>query len=246
MTKRVSFLTVIMAIAMLMPLWSGGGKAEGATVNLLPYFFAGKVGDYWTYTFISPAGQTDFTAYLTQVTSGPLAGKLRYGDYVDIIDAPHLQYRIGDGDASSINIYETEMGSFNPPLRIDTMQALDTVIPTPFAENDYWYFQKLTSAFTVPAGTFYDVLVHIDLDTVFGPTSANAVFGLDPSIPYGVTHVGWYAPGIGWIQDRDYDQFGNMLFEYQLKATSVPVPAPLALVGTGLLGLLGWRRWFAG
>ena len=62
--------------------------------------------------------------------------------------------------------------------------------------------------------------MHINLGP-FGPTKANTAFGLD-HLSQGVTHVEWLAAGIGKIQDRDYDENGNILFEYQLlKATSV-------------------------
>ena len=103
------------------------------------------------------------------------------------------------------------------PVTFNAVQKLDAVVASPFDPSP-WYFQKIPSL-TVLAGTFRDVLVHISLGT-FGPTKANTTFGLD-HLSLGVTHVEWLAAGIGKIQDRDYDQYGNMLFEYQLKATSV-------------------------
>jgi hypothetical protein len=242
MRKKLLVIVALVAVILCLPIWQGADRAVAAEINILPYFVPGNVGDYWTYAFISPMGQPDFTANLTKVTSGPLVDKYRLGDYVDIIDTPHLQYTILDWDAAGIYVYESETASFSPPVTVNAMQPLDAVTANPFPGADgLWYFQKLSSL-TVLAGTFNDVLVHLDLSTIFGPTSANAEFGLDPAIPYGVTHVEWLAAGIGEIQNRDYDEFGNMLFEYQLKATNVPLPPSLVLLGSGLLGLLAARR----
>jgi hypothetical protein len=219
MKNRLAVTVALVAITLFLSVWVGGQQARAADINILPYYVAGNVGDYWTYSFVSPSGIDDFTVNLTQVTSGPLAGKYRYGDYVDIIDSPHEQYFIFDLDAGGINIYATEEGVLPQPVRINAVQKLDEVVASTFP-GDYspWYFQKIPSL-TVLAGTFHDVLVHINLGA-FAPTTANTTFGLD-HLSQGVTHVQWLAAGIGKIQDRDYDQYGNMLFEYQLKATSV-------------------------
>ena len=166
-----------------------------------------------------PRAHPTLRRHLTRVTSGPLAGKYRLGDYVDIIDPPYLQFFIFDLDAGGINIYATELGVFPQPVTINAVQKLDEVVPSPFpGDTTPWYFQRVPSL-TVLAGTFHDVLVHINLGP-FGPTKANTTFGLD-NLSQGVTHVEWMAAGRGKIQDRDYNDQGDILFEYQLKATSV-------------------------
>jgi hypothetical protein len=210
---------MLVAITLFFPVWIGGQQARATDINILPYYAAGHVGDFWTYAFISPQGQDDFTAYLTQVTSGPLLGKYRLGDYVDIIDLPRLQFFIFDLDAGGITVYATELGDLPQPVTMNAVQKLDEVVPSPFeGYTSPWYFQRIPSL-TVLAGTFHDVLVHISLGS-FGPTKANTAFGLD-HLDRGVTHVEWLAAGRGKIQDRDYNDQGDILFEYQLKATSV-------------------------
>lgn len=217
MKKKLAVIAMLVAITLFFPVWIGGQQAQATDINILPYFAAGHVGDFWTYAFISPQGQADFTAYLTQVTSG--LGKYRLGDYVDIIDPPYLQFFIFDLYAGGIYVYATEQGVFPQPVTINAMQKLDLVVPSPFpGDTSLWYFQRIPSL-TVLAGTFRDVLVHITLGP-FGPTKANTTFGLD-TLTQGVTHVTWMAAGRGKIQDRDYNGQGDILFEYQLKATNV-------------------------
>jgi hypothetical protein len=219
MNKRLAIIVALAVMTLFFPVWIGGQQARAADINILPYYAAGNVGDYWTYSFLYLDGVPDFTVNFTQVTSGLLAGKYRLGNYIDIIDSPHEQYFIFDVDAGGINIYETEGGPFPEPVTINAVQKLDEVVASPFpGDPSPWYFQKIPSL-TVLAGIFHDVLVHINLGA-FGPTTANTAFGLD-HLSQGVTHVEWLAAGIGKIQDRDYDEDGNILFEYQLKATSV-------------------------
>jgi hypothetical protein len=222
--KRLAAILALVTITLFFPVWLCGQQARAADINILPYYVVGNVGDYWTYSFISPSGISDFTVNLTKVTSGSLAGKYRYGDFVDIIESPYLNWRIADWDAGGINIYELSGKVFSPPFRIDAVQPLDALVyPFPDSAEHVHVFQKLASL-TVIGGTFDDILVHITLDKHFGPSSANAEFGLDPvAFPYQVTHVEWLAARIGEIQNRDYEhaEGGKMLFEYQLKATSV-------------------------
>jgi hypothetical protein len=221
--KRLAVIVALVAITLFFPVWLGGQQARAADINILPYYITGNVGDYWTYAFIFPDQISDFTVNLTQVPDGPLAGKYRYGDFVDITDFPYLSWRIVDLDAGGFNIYATEGGVFSPPVRIDAVQQLNTMVNLIPDDENVSVFQKLGSL-TVFAGTFDDILVIITLSKDFGPSSANVEFGLDPvAIPYQVTHVAWFAAGIGEIQNRDYEysEDGEMLFEYQLKATSV-------------------------
>ena len=247
MKRGLAIMVALVAFMLLLQGGLAGQKAVAAEINILPYWVAGNDGDYWEYSFISPVGTPDFTVKLAKVTSGDFAGKYRSGDWVDIIDAPHIRWSIVDWDAGGLNIYETQSGILIPKVTIGAVQKLDEVVANPVpGDTALWYFQKLGSSLPVFAGTFDDVLVFINLATWFGPTSANADFGLE-AIPYGVTHVTWMAAGIGEIQNRDYDQYGNVLFEYQLKVSSVPLPTSVVFLGSGLLGLsaIGRKRKFS-
>jgi hypothetical protein len=74
---------------------------------------------------------------------------------------------------------------------------------------------------TVPAGTFYNVVLKLDLNKNFGPNNGNILFGLPPSIPYGVTHAEWFALHVGELQDMDFDAAtGAPGDTYQLKSTN--------------------------
>jgi hypothetical protein len=244
MRNRLAVIVALVALILCLPFWQGGAKSEAAEINILPYYYpysGAKVGDYWTYAYVTPSGTPDFTITLTQVASGPFAGKYQIGDATAVF--------IFDRDASGINVYQRDSFVYSPPFKVNALQPLEEVKDSPDPEDSCcpWYFQKLGSSLTVLAGTFDDVLVHFALDKNFGgPTTANDEFGLDhTAVPYGVTHVSWMAAGIGEIQNRDYDELGNMLFEYQLKATSVPLPPSLVLLGSGLLGLLAFRKRFS-
>jgi len=74
---------------------------------------------------------------------------------------------------------------------------------------------------TVPAGTYYDVLLKIDLDKSFGRNNANDFFGLPGSITYGVTHADWSARHVGTLQDMEFDaNTGAPGNTYVLKSTN--------------------------
>jgi hypothetical protein len=224
--KKLAVIAMLVAITLFFPVWIGGQQARATDINILPYYAAGHVGDFWTYAFISPQGQDDFTAYLTQVTSG--LGKYRLGNYIDIIDLPREQFFIFDLTAGGIIVYATELGPLPQPVTMNAVQKLDEVVSSPFpGDTSPWYFQRIPSL-TVLAGTFHDVLVHITLGD-FPPTKANDDFGLQ-KLSQGVTHVEWLAAGKGKIQDRDYNDQGDILFEYQLKATSVSSFNPAILL----------------
>ncbi len=249
MKKKLNIIVALVALLLVMPLWTGAEKAEAAEINILPYFIAGNVGDFWTYAYVTPPGTPDFTVTLTQVTSGPFAGKYRWGDWVRPDSS--TEYHIGDWDSSGINVYENNGVIYSPPEKIPSVLPLNETFINPIPDVDYWYFIKIPSL-TVTAGVFDDILLQINFDSRYEPNDANNFFGFDDPVefPYGVTHASWMAAGIGEIQNVDIDaETGNLVYEYQLKATSVvipsvvPLPPSLVLLGSGLLGLIGWRKW---
>jgi hypothetical protein len=242
-------LAVIVAAVLCLPIWQGGNKVQAAEINVLPYYTFNnlKVGDYWTYSYETPSTAPDFTATVTEVTSGPLAGNYRLGDYELV--GKGTDWRITNWDNTGITIYETALtgAPFTPPAKINAIQPLDELINVPLNPYDpvnYWYYRKLSSSLTVPAGTFDDLLLNFVFNEHFGPNGVNAYFGLDPTtIPYAITEVNWIARGVGEIQTADIDaETGDLVFLYQLKATNVPLPPSLVLLGSGVLGLLAARR----
>ena len=73
----------------------------------------------------------------------------------------------------------------------------------------------------MPAGTYYDVLLKIDLDTSFPRNNANTDFGLPNTITCGVTHADWSARHVGILQDMDFDaKTGAQGNTYVLKSTN--------------------------
>lgn len=251
MRKRLVVIVNLVAMALCLALWQGGEKAWAAEINVLPYYAANnvKVGDYWTYTYDTPIGVPDFTVNVTMVTSGPFTGDYRLGDY-EIIGRG-TDWRILNWDATGITIYETALeGVLSPPLKINAMQPLDELVNVPvygslvYDPVNYWYYEKLSSSLTVPAGTFNDLLLNFVFDEHYGPNSANAYFGLDPvAVPYAVTEANWIAAGVGEIQTAEIDaETGDLVSLYQLKATNVPLPPSLVLLGSSFLGLMGWRK----
>lgn len=159
---------------------------------------------------------------ITLVTEGVYEGKYRIGDYRDPDNTTYFQ--ITDFDNNFFYLYydSKHNTTFITPAQIPITQELETLVPNPTNPNTgLWYFKKL-SQLTVPAGTYYDVLLKIDLDKNYKRNNANIFFGLPETIPYGVTHADWYARHAGTLQDMDFDALtGVQVGTYVLKSTNV-------------------------
>ena len=141
-------------------------------------------------------------------------GDIRYPD-------GSTSYTIVFFDTNFFYLYFDKDVTFNPPAQIPITQELETMVPNPAnPQTGFWYFKRLAK-FTVPAGTYYDVLLKIDLDTSFGRNNANDFFGLPSNITYGVTHADWSARHVGILQDMDFDaNTGAQGNTYVLKSTN--------------------------
>ncbi len=190
----------------------------GATIKLTDYWFSKGVGDSWTYQYTQPLGLADFTVTITRITSGIYLDKLRWGDIVK--PDGKKTYNIISYDTDNFYLYANEDAEFNPPIPLPLNYKLETVVDNPGnPTTGAWFFRKLDK-WTVPAGTYKDILLKIDLDKRFGPNQANTLFNLPASIPYGVTHAGWSARGVGILMDKDFDEYGQAGNSYTLKSTN--------------------------
>ncbi|MBU4448015.1 MAG: hypothetical protein KKD99_05465, partial [Proteobacteria bacterium] len=198
--KILSSLVMLVLILMTLPATVTGT----ATIKLSDYWFSRGLGDSWTYGYTQPSGVPDFTVAITLVNEGVYSGKYRMGDYRNPDGTTYYNIVAFDNDFLYLYYDSKHNETFDPPAKIPITQELETMVPNPANPNTgLWYFKKL-SKLTVPAGTYYDVLLKIDLDRNYGRNSANIYFGLPETIPYGVTHAEWSARHVGTLQDMDF------------------------------------------
>ena len=221
--------------SLLILIFSAGiGRSE--IVNLSNYEGGSTVGSWWTYSYIYPSGLDDFTVSITKITSGKYNGKLRIGDWYKYHPSdPEIRWTVYDISDGDIITYEDSGETFDPPLvvnieNLEHEQELEcfvncTVYPYPDINPYPTNYLRKEEKITVPAGTFYDILVkfHIDSDKAFPPNSANDQYGLDPvEVPYSVTHIRWNARDIGEVQCIDIDsKTGDIVHCYKLKSFKV-------------------------
>ena len=209
-------------------------EIHAATIKLTDYWVSKGPGDVWTYGYTQPSGIPDFIVAITTVPSGTYAGKYRMGDYRKPDGS--IVWRIVSWDANNLTMfYDNQHGAYEPPVTMPLSYELEKVLANPSnPTSGIWYFKKLPTL-TVPAGTYSDILLKIDLDKNFGPNAGNILFGLPSSITYGVTHATWYARGVGELQDMDFDATGAAGATYQLKSTNATPPRKGLAWGTMFL-----------
>jgi hypothetical protein len=214
--------TLVMLALVMMALPAADTSA--ASIKLSDYWLSKGLGDSWTYGYTQPAGVPDFTVAITLYNQGVYTGKYRIGDYRDPDGTTY--WEIVAYDNNFFYLYydskdDTTFPPAHPPFQIPITQELETLVPNPANPGTgFWYFKKLPTL-TVPAGTYYDVLLKIDLDTSFPPNNANTDFGLPSTITCGVTHADWSARRVGTLQDMNFDaNTGAPIATYVLKSTN--------------------------
>lgn len=219
MRRKEILSPLVMLVLILIAL--PAADAGTATIKLSDYWFSRGLGDSWTYGYTQPPGVPDFNVAITLVTEGVYSGKYRIGDYRDPYGTPYYQIVYFDNNFLYLYYDSKHNETFDPPAQIPITQELETMVPNPANPNTgLWYFKKL-SKLTVPAGTYYDVLLKIDLDMNYGRNSANIFFGLPETIPYGVGHADWSARHVGILQDADFSALTGVQWDtYVLKSTN--------------------------
>lgn len=229
--------------------------AYSGQIKLSDYLTAGSSGDSWSYTFTEPSNISDFTVNLTEVSSGPNAGKLRLGDIIDDVDDNEIAKRwsVFDVVNDSIHVYDDYAlhydhrphgsmifdPSYEMPVFIETDQFLSGNITQVFGIFNY---VTIIDTITVQAGTFHDILVTFGLVEGTLSNIFNTQFGIDSTlVPYGVSDIEWYAKDIGLVKAMDIntnsiDSSTEIEFVYELsKINTVPSPHVIYLLLPGLL-----------
>jgi hypothetical protein len=237
MKRNFPWVLAVGLFLLLLSLYANAG-VEAGQVNIVDYLACGEDGDQWTYNYAVPPGTAGFTVSMIKLTDGDYAGKYRMGDWRDPDGS--TEWYIIDSDASHIYLYyHNQLGDFNPRLVVEGWQELEKPILNPFNQDtDNPLYLKTLASLTVTAGTFRDILIYIALDKNHPPNKYNDLYKLDrQAVPWGVTHIEWYARGFGQIADEDVDAAtGNQVFKFDLVSTTAkpklkaPVPASLLLL----------------
>jgi len=208
-------------------------SADAASVHPVDYYVAGSPGDTWTYQDNLNVG--GFTWTLSEISTGPNAGRHRLGGAAD-------DYIIYDVAGNVLTAYETEDGPLTPPVVFpETMQTEQYYSLAPGTEL---ILLSLPSV-TVAAGTFNDVILTVGLDSAYAPNAFNSFFGLSAyGITAAVTDISWDAGGIGLVKWMGVEALTAAVdVDFELASTTVvPLPAAVWLFGSGLLGLVAIAR----
>jgi hypothetical protein len=222
--KMLGRTLLLWSLVSFLPL----AQAHSADIDLQDYWMT-TAGQWSRFSFSYPAGFPDITVTLTVEKSGDYVGKYRLGNFITP-DTHRYQWVIFDWDATNLNLYYAiPGGKFDPPAKMPRILPLGQLIDNPLETDIAWYFIKLNS-FTVPGGTFQDVLVWFNLDKTTGPNSVNAQYNLS-GLPYGITHVQWYGRGVGELQELEVDaDTGATLYTFVLQACGFKSAMPAYLL----------------
>jgi len=209
------------------------------TVNVGDYDIVTPIGSRWTYSYTYPSDQDDFTVSIARIDSGQYAGKMQRGDYVEYHPTdPQITSMIYELADDTFSMYAASGHVFDPPYVVSTddlnqelacytncqVYAFQEFEPYPEA------YMRIDDSVTVAAGTFEDVLVKFSIDQKKGLPSnaANTEYGLDQDeAPYAVTHIRWFAKGIGLVKAVDIDSAtGSVVHSYELTSYQIPSDEP--------------------
>jgi hypothetical protein len=206
-------------VAVMMTFLLAPVPGTAADIDLATYMM-NTPGRWNQFRVTMPTGYDPFRVYCTKLTSGPFAGKLRVGDYL-AFDEGQLEWMVRDYDNTKMYVYDSNWGTFDPPLELPRFVTLDKVVPHAFEQGIFWYY-KIVPSITLPAGTFQNVLAWVVLDSQYPPNKVNAQLGLD-GVKYGVTAVDWYSQQVADLGSQDVDAAtGNLNSEYWLEAYYLP------------------------
>ena len=167
--NSIRYRLVIVFLVSALLIGFGALKAKATEiVDLTDYDKMLPVGSWWKYSYIYPSEQNDFTVSITKITSGPYIGKLRKGDWYEYHpNGTEIRWMVYDIFEENAILYEESGQTYDPPLVINTNDYVTelecflncSVYPgmdiNPLPEA----YVRREEKITVPAGTFYDILV---------------------------------------------------------------------------------------
>lgn len=162
-------------------------------------------------------------------------------EYVDVGGQQYIKVGSwnthGDGNYSEFLIRSTENAVY-----AEDGSLIDQIAPvgTTWGFSSSWDGSSGTQineiiaieSVTVPYGTFDTAYVH---RAYFDPD--------DPSLPNTAYWYDYIVPGYGFVKQVDYTWSSNTPYTEELvQITSVPIPGAVWLIGSGLIGLMGFVR----
>ena len=211
------------ALITLMLLWHWNlGMAE--TVNYIEYITGTNYGPgtKMDFKYTHPDIPLKFSVTIEKLTDGPHIGLYKIGEWVDYHQTGNeISWYIYDIVDCRVFLHATESITIEPPadsLPYDTdCWGECTTLPPQYDFN--WFLRKIPSL-TVAAGTFEDILINFSVDERYPPNSANALFNISvDELPHAITHVRWFARGLGMIKDMDIlSETGEILHTFEMES----------------------------
>jgi len=153
------------------------------TFSFEDYFPTIDTGEKWNYT-----GPSNFSLSLSSVNSGPYTGLNKLGNENTGI--------VFSADSGVVTWYTYNNRPLSPKLVFDEQYQTDQIY---IIDGREVVFVSL-SDFTVPAGTFNNVIAMVWLHPAYDANAKNVELGISQSLTLSaVTDIDYYAKGIGII-----------------------------------------------